>query len=622
MGKLHVITDSLRRRIAGTESFKSPEEQVTYTRFRRIVAIAMVALLILASRLFYLQVFVANDLASTAREFRTRSYTQEAKRGDILDAHGAVLATSIERYNVRVNQPEIATYTKYNDAGEMIGTGAALAAKELAPILDMDRAELGGILIGGQKKTQWGLVASDISPEKWREINALGIRGIYPERFMQRSYPNGNIAGTVLGYVGQTDKSTEVVGRAGIEQWANSTLSGKSGQLTIEVGPAGTVFPQGTNKEVPAVDGGDVKLTIDRDLQKVAQEAIQESVDRFGAKWGAAVAVEIGTGRVIALADSHEPDPGNLAAADPSHLNSRAVSAVVEPGSTGKVMTFASAIDQKTVNPLSAFLVSSNRRMPNGELIHDNDPHPTQMMTTAGILALSYNSGLVQIGDTLDDKVRYDYMTKFGLGSPTGIELPGESKGILRHYKSWGNREHYTTMFGQGWAATPMQLAQMVSIIGNGGVKVPLHLVEGTYDREGKFTPKPVGKSMQVISKESAATMVAMMQAVTQPGSTAPLARVDGYNVAGKTGTAQVPDANGKLTQRVGSFVGLIPAEKPQIAVAVAVSNQPPPGYGGEVAAPVFSKIASFAMRQRQVPPSTQPLKKFPWTKAEMHVAK
>ncbi|MDP9800255.1 cell division protein FtsI (penicillin-binding protein 3) [Arcanobacterium wilhelmae] len=617
MEKLRVIMHGLGRRIAGSESFDTPEERTTYSRFRRIVAFVLALLLILVSRLFYLQVVVASDLADTAREFRTRSYTQEAKRGDILDANGAVLATSIERYNVRVNQPEIATYVKYDDAGEIVGTGAAAAAKELAPILKMDRAELGGILIGGEKKTQWGLVAKDISPEKWREINALGIRGIYPERFMQRSYPNGDVAGTVLGYVGQTADSHDVAGRAGIEQTMDSTLAGKSGSLTIEVGPAGTVFPQGTNTSVPAVDGGDVKLTIDRDLQKVAQEAIQDSVDRFGAKWGAAVAVEIGTGRVIALADSHEPDPGNLAAADPDNLNSRAVSAVVEPGSTGKVMTFASAIDQKTVSPTSWFQVSSDRRMPNGEVIHDNDPHPTQMMTVAGILAVSYNSGLVQIGDTLDDKVRYDYMRKFGLGSPTGIELPGESKGILREYTTWGKREHYTTMFGQGWAATPMQLAQMVSIIGNGGVKVPLHIVDGTYDRDGKFTPKPIGKSQQVISKDSAATMIKMMEAVTQKGSTAPLARVEGYNVAGKTGTAQVPDASGKLTRRVGTFVGLIPSEQPQIAVAVAVSNQPAPGYGSDVAAPVFSKIASFAMRQRQVPPSTVPLTKFKWTKAD-----
>ena len=595
-------------------------------RLQALLAVFTACAVLLAVRLVDLQGVRAGDLAKSASEFRTRSYTLQAKRGDILDSSGAVMATSVERYNVAVNQQLIGEYVKYkeDDSGKLVavGSGAAAAAQDLAPLLDMDEAELGGKLLGGDEKRPFVYLKKDISPELWRKIRELRIPGIEPEQVMKREYPNGKIAGNVIGYTGmtgaQTDDDTpeQAVGQAGIERSLNDVLTGEDGQLSVQIA-GGAVLPSGDKSETPAKDGSDVRLTINRDLQDNVENAVDATVEDQGAQWASAVVIEIGTGSVLALADSNTPDPSNLAATDPSNWGSRAVSTPVEPGSTGKVMTFSAAIDQGKVTPLSTFTVPDVITMPNGETISDDDSHATSDMTVAGILALSYNTGLIQIGDTIPDETRFDYMKKFGIGSKTGIELPSESAGILSDPSTWDNRTRYTTMFGQGWAATTLQLGQMVSVIGNGGVRVPVHIVDNVTDSDGTEHPTVVGDSVQVISPESADTMLDMMQAVTDPNSTGWRAAVPGYNIAGKTGTAQVPDEDGNLTRRVGTFVGLVPAEDPQIAIAVAVYNAPGAGYGGEVAAPVFKDVTTFAVRQLGIPPSTEPLVRLQWYPGE-----
>ena len=595
-------------------------------RLQALLAVFTACAVLLAVRLVDLQGVRAGDLAKSASEFRTRSYTLQAKRGDILDSSGAVMATSVERYNVAVNQQLIGEYVKYkeDDSGKLVavGSGAAAAAQDLAPLLDMDEAELGGKLLGGDEKRTFVYLKKDISPELWRKIRELRIPGIEPEQVMKREYPNGKIAGNVIGYTGmtgaQTDDDTpeQAVGQAGIERSLNDVLTGEDGQLSVQIA-GGAVLPSGDKSETPAKDGSDVQLTINRDLQDNVENAVDATVEDQGAQWASAVVLEIGTGSVLALADSNTPDPSNLAATDPSNWGSRAVSTPVEPGSTGKVMTFSAAIDQGKVTPLSTFTVPDVITMPNGETISDDDSHATSDMTVAGILALSYNTGLIQIGDTIPDETRFDYMKKFGIGSKTGIELPSESAGILSDPSTWDNRTRYTTMFGQGWAATTLQLGQMVSVIGNGGVRVPVHIVDNVTDSDGTEHPTVVGDSVQVISPETADTMLDMMQAVTDPNSTGWRAAVPGYNIAGKTGTAQVPDEDGNLTRRVGTFVGLVPAEDPQIAIAVAVYNAPGAGYGGEVAAPVFKDVTTFAVRQLGIPPSTEPLVRLQWYPGE-----
>lgn len=612
------IASNYRRGMGEGRGGGAVARKYTNRRLSVTIVIVLAVASLLLTRLVYLQVFRASDLADVASSLRSQTINLEAKRGDIVDVHGNILATSVERYNVRANQVELESYREYDKNDKLIGTGAAAAAKKLAPVLGMDEAELAGRFLGGQEKYQWELIKRDISPDKWREINDLGIHGIYPERYMQRFYPNGYVAGNILGYTGVTAEDDTVAGRAGIESTYNELLAGKNGTLKIEAGPSGTVFPQAPKKETPAVDGGKVKLTIDRDLQLATQEALDSAVKKTGAEWGSAVVVEIGTGRILALGDSSAPDPSNLQHVNPNDWNSRAVQAVVEPGSSGKVITLSAALDAGAVHPTDTFVVPDTLVMPNGQKISDNDNHATETMTVAGIIGKSYNTGLVQIGDRIKDKYRYSMLQKFGIGAKTGIELPGETAGILNPYESWDERTRYTTMIGQAWAASTLQLGQMISIIGNDGVKVPLHIVDGTYTDGGNFTPTVIGASEQVISPDAARAANQILQGVTRSDSTGELARVPGYNVAGKTGTAEVPDESGNLTKRVGTFVGLLPAEKPQVAIAVVIYNASGPGYGSTTAAPVFAEIGKFAMRSLGVAPSTEPLVKFPWTQSEL----
>ncbi|MFT3943119.1 MAG: penicillin-binding protein 2 [Ancrocorticia sp.] len=615
-------------RVGFSERLKAARNQPPFARrLRSIFVIFTVCAVLLSMRLVDLQVLRAEKLSASASQFRTRTEVIHAKRGDILDASGAVLATSVERYNVGVNQNLISSYVHFelNEDEELVavGAGAAEAAKQLAPLLEMDQAELGGLLMGGEEKSSFVYIAKDISPEKWREIRELRITGIEPEQVMKREYPNGKVAGNVIGYLGLTGEIPEgetveqPTGQAGIERTKQDVLTGKDGSITYQIAD-GAILPNAERTEVAAVDGQSVRLTVDRDLQDVVEVAVDKPIAEQGAEWASAVVVEIGTGRILALADSQRPDPGNREGTAPENWGARAVQGMVEPGSTGKLMTFAAALDQGVVTPESVFEVKDPITMPNGEEIHDNDEHEDEDMTVAGILAKSYNSGLVQIGDLVPDETRFEYMQKFGIGSLTGVELPAETPGLVNP-PPWPGRDHYTTMFGQAWTASTVQLAQMVSVFGNDGVRVPVHIIESTIDADGQEHPTLVmDDSERVVSPETAHSMLDMMQAVTDIESTGWRAAVPGYNIAGKTGTAEVVDeATGLLTKRVGTFVGLVPAEDPQIAIAVTVYNADGAGYGGDVAAPVFKDTVSFAVRQLGIPPSTVPLVRLPWYPGE-----
>lgn len=589
-----------------------------YSRLRLILVIFLVGTLLLTLRLFDLQVVRANSLADTAMQFRSRTYTVPAERGQILDANGNVLAVSRERYNVAVNQELIQDYVRRDEDGNVTGRGVVAAAEDLAPIVGIEETRLAGIMLGGETKSTWVYLMKDVSPETWRTINAFGIPGIEPESYMKREYPNGDLGTSVIGFVGEDDNG-DFGGQAGIEKTYDDILSGTDGSLTVEVS-RGAVIPSGRRDEVDAVHGASIQLTIDADLEFALQEALQRSVDANSAEWGTAVVYEIGTGRILALADTNVFNPANPNAG--GTLGSRAVQAPVEPGSTGKLLTYAAAIDQGTIDPLTIYSTHSPMEMPNGEVIRDDSGGAAEEFTVAGLIATSKNTGLVQVGDTISDETRYDYFQRFGLGETTGIELPAESSGILTPPETWGPRGHYTTMFGQGYAVTALQLAQVVATIGNDGVRVQPHIVDSITTADGNVEYPVVEDPVQAISPEAAQTMLELMQGATQPGATGTLAHVEGYNVAGKTGTAQVPDRNGALTGRVGTFAGVIPAEDPQIAVAVIVYNGAGAGYGGETAAPVFAEFSTFAMRHLGVPPSTTPLVRFPWRTPELNEAR
>ncbi len=551
------------------------------------------------------------ELADAARDDRTRTSIIRAPRGDILDADGEILATSVERYNVGVNQRLVPNYVRKDpDTGEVLGTGAVAAAEVLAPLLGRDKAELGAELVGD---STFSYLAKGLTPEQWREIAALGIPGIEPEETTERIYPNGTTAGNIIGFVGgDVDGDGDKDGLAGLELTFEEALTGTNGSLTVEIGGTGQVIPTGLREEVPAEPGKTVHTTIDRDLQHFAQNSIDEAVAKWGAQWGAVVVEEIGTGRVLTIADSGTVDPGSYQDWAPGSRGSRAVQAPYEPGSTGKLPTFAAALEEGVVDTGTPFTVPDRLTMPNGQTFSDNDPHETRHLTTTGVLASSSNTGTVQIGDLLPDDVRYGYLRAFGFGERPGIELPGETPGVLRTPEEWDSRTRYTTMFGQGMSVSLLQNTSMVATIGNGGVRVDPHVVDGLSDAEGTLEPTEVAPGEQVFSEETAGEIIAMMESVTAKGGTGVLGRVDGYRVAAKTGTAQITDGSGGLSSRLGSYVGLAPAENPRVAVGVVLYKPAGMSYGGVIAAPVFRDVTGFALRQLGVPPSTEPAPDLP----------
>lgn len=572
-------------------------------RLRLIAGALAFFLLMFAARLVYVQAIQGPELAQQALDARLRTYVIEAPRGQILDATGQVLAQSSERVNIGVNQLEVARFVHEVD-GEVVGTGAAAAADLLAPILGVDEAELGGMMVGS---STFVYLAKGLTPTEWREIRALGIDGIGPEWVSDREYPNGNTAGNVLGFVGVDD-----VGLAGLEQTFNSVLTGVDGAETVEIGVGGQVIPTGTNETVPSQPGSTLNVTIDRDLQFLAQQLVDETTARYSAQWAGVAMVEIGTGRVIVLADSGAVDPNDPGLTNAADRGARSVSAPYEPGSTGKLLTIAAAVDQGVVDPSTVFFIPSRETI-DGQVFNDSTPHPDYDMTLTGILATSSNIGTVHVGNLLTDEERYQYMLDFGFGTPTGIGLPGEEPGLLSLPENWDGRTRMTTMFGQGYAITLLQNASMVATIGNGGTYVAPYLVESIEAADGTVTVPDRAEDRQVISPEAAQTMIDMMEGVVQEGGTAPRAAIPNYRVAGKTGTAQTADASGALTQVVANFVGIVPADAPRFAVAVVVYKPQSGFYGGTVAAPIFQQLSQAALLSYGVPPSQGEPAALPW---------
>ncbi|QDB78857.1 penicillin-binding protein 2 [Georgenia wutianyii] len=571
-------------------------------RHNAVLTVLLAIVIVFAGRLVYVQALEGPRLAEDALNTRLRHSTLQGPRGDILDANGEVLATSVQRYNVGVNQIRVRDFEAEIDGEDK--EGAVAAAALLAPILGRDAAELGADMVG---ESTFAYIARGLTPAQWREISALRIPGIEPELTSERIYPNGTTAGNVLGYVGRDGE-----GLAGLELTFEDALRGVPGSSVVEVGRTGQSIPTGLRETTPAQPGDTLHTSIDRDIQFRAQEVIDATVDRYAAQWGALVVQEIETGRILALADSDTVNPNDYQATPPENRGSRAVQAAYENGSTGKLPTLAAALDAGVVTPTTTFTTPDRYTTPSGQTFSDADPHATEQMTVAGILATSSNTGTVMIGDRLSDEQRYEYMRAFGMGERTGIELPGETPGILGSPDTWDGRQRYTTMFGQGLAVNLVQNTAIVAALGNGGVYLPPRLVDGTTDASGRFHAAEAAEGRQVVSEETAAQMVTMMEGVVSQEGTGVLGQLDGYRLAGKTGTAQVPDDEGNLTRTVANFVGVAPADDPQFAVGIVVYH---PGHqvpSSIIAAPAFKEIAGFTLQHLGIPPSTTPASLFP----------
>ncbi len=566
-------------------------------RITALIAIFLVGIVGLVIRLIDVQAINASDYTVRAENELYRVNTLLAPRGEITDINGVPFARSVSAINVVVDQTMI----------ENPERAAAIAA----PILKMSVNDVLSKIVGDKR---WYLVARNATPAQWNELkdafakynDSLGrtdfnkrIVGFFSERNYTREYPSGSLIASLVGFVNQ-----EGIGAAGIESSLNSTLAGTNGKYVYANGYAAQI--PGTQQQiVQAKAGNTIRLTIDRDIQYVAQSAISKAVRNSNAASGTVIVMDPKSGEILAHATAPTFDPNKPVKLSDVHNSS--VQEVYEPGSTGKVMTLAAAIEEKLVSATTVFEVPYALRTKYATF-HDHERHPLQHLTTAGILAVSSNTGTIKIGSLLSDQKLYDYLRAFGVGSSTNSGLPGESAGLINAPSNWSGTTKPTMSFGQGYSLTAMQATSIFATIANDGVRVEPTVIAGTSDAQGHYTPAKSRKSSRVISPETAKTMRLMMESVVSSNGTAPSAAIPGYRIAGKTGTAQRV-VNGRYSGYTASFIGFAPADKPRYVISVTIQAPQGMHWGGVLGGPVFKDVMSYVLEAKHIPPSNTKVK-------------
>ena len=567
-------------------------------RIRYVVAIALVLLVAFAVRLVDVQAVRAAGYANRADMELAKKSIIMAPRGAITDINGTEFARSVTAYRILADQA-IIDYPKK-------------LAELAAPILEVDQDWLESQLTGTRR---YVVIEQSVKPAVWRELEAAvdaynaevsqekngyakRLAGFFAERIYVREYPERELGAAVIGFINRAGS-----GAAGLEYSMNSTLSGVDGEYTY-ANAGGTIIP-GTQKITSeAVRGNTIRLTIDRDVQWVAQEAIRTAVKNSRALSGTVIVMDPATGQILAHATYPSFEPGNTKGIDPYRWQNPSVQEVYEPGSTGKVITVASAIEEGKISPETVMTVPDKLKRSN-KVFKDHDPHPVWKLTTAGALAVSSNTASIKIGEMLSNDKLHSYLKKFGIGEKPGSGLPGEEGGKLLDVKDWSGTTAPTVAFGQGYSVTAMQATSVFATIANNGIRVTPTVVAGISDAAGRYTPASKQKSVRVISADTALKMRLMMESVVSPSGTAPTAAIPGYRVAGKTGTAQrVDDSCGCYRGYTASFIGFAPADKPEFVISVTIQDPKGLHWGGYLGGPVFNKVMSFVLKDQHIPPT------------------
>lgn len=562
---------------------KRPPESGRFT----VLLLAFAALLgFIGIRLVWLQVVRAPEYTAKASSQRMRDIEVPARRGTIYDREGEPLAKSIAASTV---------YASPNTIKDKAGVAAALASvlggdvKEYQTKLDRDNGFV--------------YIARKIDVDRARQLEALKLTGIGFLDDSRRMYPSQELACQVLGFVG-----TDGLGLAGIEKRYDTVLAGKSGVLLGERDPYGRQIPGGVQKNVDAVDGHDVVLTIDKDIQYHAQLELAKAVKKWGAKSGSVTIMNPQNGEIYAMASTPGFNPNDFGDAKPAAFRNQPISDAFEPGSTIKCLTVGAVIDKGLYKPSSMFQLPSVLHVA-GRTIHESHGRAAVSWSLEKILVHSSNIGAVKVGMKLGKKGLYDYFSKFGLTEATGVDYPGEARGWLPTPNLWSDSSIANIPFGQGVSATPLQLCRAIAAIGNGGELVTPHfMLEVPQDPSANRT----WPTRRAISAKAAASTTGIMEKVVTEG-TGSEAAVPGYAVAGKTGTAQVALSNGRgyaAGTYIGSFIGYLPADDPQVLIFVKLDQPRNAIYGGTIAAPVFAKLAEFSVSHLKIPPSTVGTKK------------
>jgi cell division protein FtsI (penicillin-binding protein 3) len=586
---------------------------LTHNRIRALILMTAVVMFLFGLRLVQVQALQANDYRARAVNEMEKVKTLQAPRGDITDINGVPFARSVAATSIVVDQTQILNPAK--------------VAAFVAPILDMSVSEVQSALTG---KRKWNMVAENAKPATWLKLTQAidqynsqfsgmspeRIIGFFPERSYVREYPSGSLIASLIGFVNR-----DGVGATGLESSMNSIISGTQGKYSYANGYKAEI-PGSQSEIIPAEAGTSIRLTVDRDIQWVASKAIADAVKSSRALSGTVIVMDPKTGQILAHATAPTFDPNDTTKVSLVAMRNPSVLDVYEPGSTGKVMTLAAAIEEKKITPETVLTIPYALKR-SVKTFHDHEPHPVQRLTTAGVLAVSSNTGSIKIGEMLSNQTLYDYLTKFGIGSKTGSGLPGESRGILPKVEDWSGTTAPTVAFGQGYSLTAMQATSVFATIANNGVRVSPTVIAGTSDSSGNYTPSATRESVRVISAETATKMRLMMESVVSANGTAPSAAIPGYRVAGKTGTAQrIDDTCGCYRGYTASFIGFAPADNPAYVISVTIQDPKGMHWGGYLGGPVFKKVMSFVLQSKGIAPTGTKITPVALTEKQLIAAK
>jgi cell division protein FtsI/penicillin-binding protein 2 len=583
----------------------------------------------LGYRLVDLQVLRHDELAALAQQNTELEYFREPRRGNILDAHGNLLATSIFVKTVCADPV-------------FLGNQQAAVARKLAPLLHMSEADLYQRLLPRLRQNEKGETVTNryvvlrhkVRDETWREIqlamNRLSSgpdeagwskdqRAFYrnlrthaifsnPVDDQLRVYPNGSLAAHVLGFVSTDELSEdgqtvlETAGQDGVELSMNSALSGVPGWRVTEMDRRRQELVSLRDQDVPPRDGYNVVLTIDGVIQHIVETALTNAMDKHTPISVTGIVIRPQTGEILAMATLPSFDPNNPGASASDARRDRAISDIMEPGSTFKIVVVSGALNERVVQLTDTFDCDHGHFAYAGRVLHDHEPF--DILTTEGIITKSSNIGAAKIGIRLGDDRLYDYARNFGFGQRTGIPLPGEVSGILHPVNDWSKVSIAQIPMGQGVAVTRLQMAMAMSTIANGGRLMQPMLVNHLVDHNGnvvaQYAPQMV---RQVMSPGTARLMVEALKTVVSPEGTAPDAAMNDYIVAGKTGTAQKAGPGGYLPGKYfASFIGFFPADNPQLCISIVMDDPKEGYYGGQVCGPIFKEIGERCASYLNIP--------------------
>jgi cell division protein FtsI (penicillin-binding protein 3) len=567
------------------ESITRPD--VSIRRALSVAAFIVFWMLAISLRLVYLQVSTHDSFVERARKQQQLALETSPERGQLLDRHERELARSIKTESIFVDPADL------KSPGDITCT-----ARRLAEVLRSEEKTFSRQFEHAKENgSRFVWIARRLSVEQAEQIRGLGLPGVNFRSESKRFYPNGSLAAHVLGFVGIDGQ-----GLGGVEQSLNEKVSGEPGKLFLEKDSTGTAYE---GFEIPAKGGQTIVLTIDQSIQYRTDQALAAAVSQSRAKSGTAIVLDPRSGEILALANAPSFDPNRVGDSKPDTLRNWALENVYEPGSTFKIIAFSAALEKGLVKPADFIDCQMGAITVAKRVIHDHKAFGR--LTIADALAKSSNVAAIKLGLRVGDPTIYDYITRFGFGARTGIELPGETVGLVNPLKRCQPSSIGSIAICQEIGVTPLQMVAAFGAVANDGVRVAPHVVREIRSSSGAVVYQSNPEQRRVISRETASTLRSMLEGVTLKG-TAKLAQLDGYSAAGKTGTAQKIDPKLRTyskTKHVASFVGFAPVNAPAVVIIVVIDEPGGAYHGGDVAAPVFREIAEQILPELGVAPDT-----------------